>query len=165
MAVTVSDFRGDFPEFFDGNLYPDPQIDFWIEMAGLLMGGRWPDSHPNGERRSIRDFGIELFIAHNIVLERQAQATAARGGTPGISRGPISSEAAGGASVSYDTTSGLNPEDGHWNLTTYGTRLMSLVKLIGMGPIQVGFGFGPSYASGGGGWFGPGGGWRYGESW
>jgi hypothetical protein len=37
----------------------------------------------------------------------------------------------------YDTTAGIVPEAGHWNLTTYGMRFIQLVLMFGAGPIQV----------------------------
>lgn len=112
---------------------------------------------------SLYDVGTELFVAHNLVLERQAAKAANRGAPPGVSRGAIGSESAGGASVSYDTSSGLLTDAGHWNLTTYGTRFVELVRLVGAGPVQVGWGHSPVGV--GPAWPGPNGGYLSGQSW
>lgn len=167
MTVTATILRTDFPEFTDPTAYPDSQVNFWIMVAGLMMNPvRWSDRVPTGitPPRSLRDVGTELFVCHNLVLDRQAQRAATRGAVPGASFGIVTSEAAGGVSVSYDPNIGLDPADGMWNLSTYGLRFAYLLKLAGMGPIQVGGRIGGPRNSGGA-WIGPGGGWRIGESW
>jgi Protein of unknown function (DUF4054) len=90
--------------------------------------------------RSYIDYGTELFVAHNLVLSRQAQKSAVRNAPPGVTRGPIASEGVGGASVSYSNQLGLDPDDGHWNLTSYGVRFVEMLKLVGALPVQVGIG-------------------------
>lgn len=130
ITITVSQFRLDYPEFTDTTLYPDSQITYYLNLAGLLLNVcRWGN---------ILNVGAELFVAHNIAIERQAQATAINGGVPGISSGPVSSKSVDKVSVSYDTQAGLETGAGHWNLTIYGTRFIRLAKMMGSGPIYVG---------------------------
>jgi hypothetical protein len=129
MAVTVNVFRQDFPEFADDGSYPDSAVIFYLTLAGKLLNeARWGD---------VLDMGTELFIAHNLVLERNAQKTAAAGGVPGQNSGPLASKAVGPVNASYDTSAGIEEGAGHWNLTIYGTRFISLVRMFGAGPIQV----------------------------
>jgi hypothetical protein len=129
VTVTVDSFRVDFPEFADTTAYPNGGVQYWLTLAGLLL---------NAQRfGTVLDTATELFVAHNLVLERQAQKAAAAGGAPGINTGPVSSKTVGPVTQAYDTQAGIEEDAGHWNLTTFGTRFMSLVKMFGAGPIQV----------------------------
>lgn len=129
MTVTPASFRADYPEFTDTTAYPDSGVTYWLMIAGLLLNvQRWQD---------MLDVGTELFVAHNLVLERQAQKSAANGAAPGVSTGPISSKTVGPVTQAYDTAAGINQDAGHWNLTTFGTRFYQLMQMFGAGPIQV----------------------------
>ena len=130
--MDAATFRQDFPEFADPAKYPDSLINFWLRLATkLLRPERWAD---------VLDEGIELFAAHNIVLERHAQISVNGGGVPGMSVGVVNSKQVDKLSVGYDTSIGLDPAAGHWNLTTYGTRFYWLMRLAGMGGTQYGAG-------------------------
>ncbi len=130
MTVTAASFVVDFPEFADATLYPVGQINFWLTAASLLLPvARWT---------TLLDLGTELYVAHNLVIERKAQAEAANGAPPGVSTGPIANKSVDKASVGYDTTTASVEDAGHWNLTTFGTRFISLARMVGAGPIQVG---------------------------
>lgn len=129
--------------------------------ANITPSGATLSGGVNG--RSLYEIGTELLVCHHLVLERQAGKSARRGAPPGVSRGAISAEGAGGANVNYDSASALLKDAGHYNLTTYGTRYLSLLRLVGAGPIQVGFGSTPPNV--GPAWPGPGGGWLIGQSW
>lgn len=129
MTVTPASFRTDYPEFADTTAYPDSGVTYWLTVAGLLLNTlRWQD---------MLDVATELFVAHNLALERQAQKSAASGAVPGLSTGPVSSKTVGPVTQAYDTTAGIEEGAGHWNLTVYGTRFIGLVKMFGAGPIQV----------------------------
>lgn len=134
--VTVISFRTDFCEFEDINFYRDNDIAFWLKYASLLLDpNRWG---------SMFDIGIELFTAHNLVLERQAKLSSANGGVPGLGAGIISAKSVDTVSISYDTNSAMEKDAGQWNLTTYGQRYWKLMKMFGAGPIQVSGVFGIS---------------------
>lgn len=129
MTITPDGFRADFPEFADAAAYPDSGITFWLTVASKLLNPlRWQD---------MLETGTELFVAHNLVLERQAQKSATAGAPPGVSTGPIATKTVGPVTQAYDTTAGIEEGAGHWNLTVYGTRFIWLVKMFGAGPIQV----------------------------
>ena len=99
------------------------------------------------------DVMVELFVAHNLALEEQAVNSANVGGVPGVGVGGIvSSKSVGGVSISYDTTSGIEENAGHWNLTTYGKRFMRFVRIFGAGPAQLGVGCDPNGYTNGPGW-------------
>jgi hypothetical protein len=127
--MDVETFRTDFTEFADATAYPDSGVNYWLTVAGLMLDpSRWA---------TLLDLGTELFVAHNLALERQAQKTAANGGVPGISSGPLSAKAVDKVSASYDTAAGIVKDAGHWNLTTYGTRFIDLALMMGSGGLQL----------------------------
>ncbi len=137
-AITIAQFRRDFPAFGDQNLFPDDQVAFWAMVAASML---------NPSRfRSALSLCMELFIAHNVAIEAAAQLGADLGGIPGLARGVISGESGGGVSASYDTSSTTDPKAGHWNYTIYGQRLVRYINMAGMGPIYVGAGFFPTAA-------------------
>lgn len=130
MTIDKDQFRVDLPEFADKARYPDAVVTFWIGYAVKLTdAGRWQE---------LTDLGVELFAAHQLVLERRAMDEAAKGKVPGMSPGIVNSKSVDKVSVGYDTAGGAEPDAGHWNLTIYGTRYINLAREIGAGPIQVG---------------------------
>lgn len=144
MTITAAYFRTDFSEFGDTTLFPDSSINYWLQVAGLLLNtqrfGQPAASVSSPTPRNpntVNDIATELFVAHNIALEARASQESANGGVPGAMTGPISSKAVDKVSVSYDTAAGLDPDGGHWNLTIYGVRFLELMKMFGMGPITV----------------------------
>lgn len=146
ISVTLVQLRADFPEFSSTTSYPDAVVNFWLGVAGnMLIASRW------GNMLSV---GIELYAAHNLVLEAQDAMTTAVGGIPGVSKGLVSGESIDKGSVSYDSASAAEANGGNWNLTKYGTRFIRMAKMFGAGPIQLGIGFNPNPLSGEA-WSGP----------
>lgn len=147
MAIDAAQFRIDYPEFADTTLYPDSGVNYWLTTAALLLpAARW---------LTVLDLGTELFTAHNLVLERKAQAEAVNGIPPGVTTGPVSSKSVDKVSVSYDTGSAVVLDAGHWNNTVYGTRFIQLARMFGAGPVQVGVTPGCEPPFNGPPWFGP----------
>lgn len=156
-APTVANIRSDLPEFASAALYPPAVITYWLSIAKLLLNpNRWDDTPAATGEPTMLYFGAEMFVAHNLVLERQAEAAASRRGIPGQASGPISSKSVGPLSISYDTGAAAELEAGHWNLTVYGQRFVRLARMVGAGGIQVGVGFAPFGSMGA--WPGP---WPY----
>ena len=140
MAITVAQFRANFPMFSDTTRYPDQEVSFWLSVAGLMLNtGRWPTT-PGANGQSLLDIGTSLFVAHNLTLDLQATQRGNLGGPPGVQVGALASVGANGASVSYNTTIGVDVNDGQYNLTVFGLRFIQLAKMIGAGPIQLGIG-------------------------
>jgi hypothetical protein len=130
--MDAATFRADFTEFSSTSLYPDSAINFWLNLAGLLiLPTVWGDIQP---------FATELFIAHNLAIERAAIAGSAGGGVPGLNFGVTSGKTVDKLSITYDSQAGLVADAGHWNLTTFGTRFIQLARLAGMGGYQAGAG-------------------------
>ena len=122
-------FRTDFPDFADDAKYPDAQVNFYLGLGNKLLNGtRWAD---------VRDYGLELFVAHNLVLSAQDAESAASGDVPGTSTGAVASMAVDKVNISYDNTASLDEKAGHWNLTTYGKQFIRLARMVGAGGVQL----------------------------
>ena len=147
MAVTPATFRTHYPEFASTTTYPDAQVEYWIMVAGLLLRLE--------ALLSIYDVATELFVAHNLALEAMAQKAAATGGIPGIGIGAVNNKSVDKVSIGYDTSIGLDPKAGHWNLTTYGMRLWRILRMFGARGIQLGIGVCSGYGSSAQAWYGP----------
>lgn len=127
--MTPGDFRQGFPEFASTSDYPDSMIQFWLDWAPKLLNeSRW------GE---VFDLGVSLFTAHNISIEKRNLNAVVKGGVPGSSSMVMTASAVDKVSVSYDASAGLDPADGQWNLTNYGTRLIQILKMMGAGPLTI----------------------------
>jgi len=133
--VTAAEFRAAFPAFADPALYPNPELEFWIGLAYKLMDPfRWGD---------IIAYGAQLFVAHNLALS--FNDLGGQGQAPGAVTGAVTSASVDKVSYSRDPGSAMDPQNGHWNLTTFGLRYIRLVRMIGAGPVQIGAPFGPAY--------------------
>lgn len=128
--ITAAQFRANFTEFTSATIYPDAMINFWLGVAyKMVRACVWED---------MLDVGVQLYVAHNCVLEAQAKKAAATGQAPGTIVGPANSKGVDKVSVSYDIAAGTVPGWGNWNLTTYGTRFKYYVDIFGAGGIEVG---------------------------
>ena len=129
--MTPSDFRATFPEFADASAYPDTQVAFYIALGGKLHAAdRWGD---------LLDYGVSLFVAHELTLGAEAARQAKAKQTPGQVRGAVTSMSADGVSWSREGVSSVSdPSNGHWNLSTYGLRWKEMANLVGAGPVYVG---------------------------
>jgi hypothetical protein len=151
MTVSVATFRSDYPEFGDTVAFSDSGVIYWLGIAGLLLNtAKWGigSAAASSPPSTLYDFGTELFVAHNLTLEARAQAEAAVGAAPGVTTGPVSAKSVDKVSTNYDTASGLNPADTHWNLTVFGTRFIQLAKVRGITAIYVGGGCAPGPLNG-----------------
>ena len=137
-TVTVDQFRTDLPEFDvpDGTAaeaapFPDDTIQFWLNLAYKLLNyDRFGDD--------LMDVAVEMFTAHHVVLEAMNQREVDAKGLPGITKGAIAAKSVGDVSVTYNNNVVIDPEAKHWNYTNYGIRLYALMRLVGVGPLQVG---------------------------
>lgn len=150
--ISVEQFRQDLSAFSvatppvdGGPSYSNEDVQFWLNIAGIMLNQRrwgpsakdvWP-ALPTDLKLTQYDYGCELFVAHNLVLEAQANAAAANGAPPGVTEGPINSKSVDKVSVGYDTQAAIERNAGNWNLTTYGLRFIKLARFLGSGPLQV----------------------------
>lgn len=127
--MDAAQFRQDFPEFDDNIKHPDSAVNLWLNLgAKVLPADRWEDLH---------DIGMGLYVAHHLSLAATNQAQAMVGGTPGQTRGPLSSKAVDKVSASYDTGAVTLQDGGFFNLTTYGIQLLGMARMVGSGGIQI----------------------------
>lgn len=131
MAVTPTSFREAFPAFASETVYTEAAITFWLSVAAQFVNqSRWQEAY---------DLGLQLFAAHNLVLEQQAEESAAKGAPPGTSvGGVVSGKSVDKVSINYDTGAAAELDAGHWNMSTYGKRYIRFARMIGAGPIQIG---------------------------
>jgi hypothetical protein len=168
-AMLATQFVADFPEFNTSLVVPTPgtnpvqispsTIQYWANVAWAMLNtaySRWTaDGDPN---TTVFNMGLEMFVAHHVILEVLAQRDMDVGGIPGVAVGIVAGKSAGDVSISYDTGSVLEMNAGHWNYTIYGKRFYRLTQIIGAGPVQVGTpGCGPQNGA----WPGPGYPWLY----
>lgn len=127
--MDAAQFRQDFPEFADTTKYSDSSVNLWLNLGvKVLAPDRWCD---------YLDVGLELFIAHNIVLAAGNQLAEDVGGTAGQVKGPLTAKSVDKVSASYDAGSVALEDGGFYNLTTYGIRFLQLARMIGSGGIQL----------------------------
>jgi hypothetical protein len=128
--LTIEGFRQTFPAFRDPVNYPDEAIGFWINQAinfSPININRWGQFY---------DIGLRYYIAHNLALDRVSEITVSGGGAP-VGSGVANSKSVGGVSISYDVEFGSEEKAGHWNLTTFGTRFIRLLRMAGSAPVQL----------------------------
>lgn len=127
--MDIQTFRTDFPAFADPAVYPDAQVTFYLGLGGkLLSSPRWAD---------LRDYGLELFVAHNLVLSAMDAEASSAGDQPGTNTGAVASMAVDKVNISFDNNASLDDKAGHWNLTTYGKQFIRLARMIGTGGVQL----------------------------
>lgn len=115
-----------FPEFATT---PAGQITFWSEQAETLLPVKvWGTS---------REFGVELFTAHQLTLALGNARTAAVGGAGGGQQGGVTAKTVDKVSVSYDVNSVGELNGGHFNETNYGRQFLRLARMIGAGGRQL----------------------------
>lgn len=138
MPITAAQFRLDLPEFGNVAIFPNAALTYWLSLAYLMVrADRWGADGDTPGQPSVRDNGVEMFTAHNLVLEAAAQRSVATGNLPGIQTGAVSGKAVDKVSINYDAQAGLEPDAGHWNLTVYGTRFIKLARMAGSGGLQI----------------------------
>lgn len=130
-------FRVNFPAFASDVTYPNTMIQFWLDVAyKQVRSQQWG---------SETDLGVQLFVAHNCVLEAMAVKDSQTGSVVGGRVGPANNKGVDKVSVGYDTGAGTVPGWGNWNLTAYGTRFKYYVDMFGAGMIQSGAGSGVGF--------------------
>jgi len=116
-------------------------------QSGVNIGGNpfWGPSSltANSTPTTRADLATEMWVAHQLVLEKQAVDAAKRGGDPGTRIGVTTSKSVDGVSISFDVSAITENGAGYYNQTIYGMRFWRLAKAATGGPIQVGIGRAP----------------------
>lgn len=127
---TITDFRRDFPQFSDATNFPDPQIEFRLNLADVLLSEKVTG-------KKLFPYFVELFVAHYMVLWLADRRASLVGGAGGSTNGVQASKSVDKVSVSYDTGATLNPEAGFWNNTRYGAEFWQMITMFGAGGRQL----------------------------
>jgi len=145
--LTTTQFRAMFAEFSDTTKFPDPMIQVWLDQAPVDPCV-WQDRYQLGQG---------LWAAHE--LKKFGPGGLTSGGPNSGVGGIVSNKAVGPVSVGYDNSIGEEDGAGSYNLTIYGRQFWSILRLLPIGPIQVGPAAPPLYplagGGGGGAWIGP----------
>ena len=124
MALTVVTFRDQFPAFTE-SAHADGRVQFWLDLSTkLLKAERWGALFDNGQG---------LFVAHNLVLERQASAGGGNEGAPGL----VSGKTVGPVSKTYTAQDVTLAGAGNYNLTYWGREFMKLSRMVGAGGLVL----------------------------
>jgi len=121
--MDVETFRQHLPEFGDSVQFPDSTVSRWIDVAVLQL-------RPEAWGQML-EFGIELFVAHNLVIQQKARKSF------GTLEGPTSSKTIGPVSVSRDVSSVTFADAGLYNSTSYGVQFWQMARMAGMGGAQL----------------------------
>jgi len=114
-----------------GMIVPTAVIQTFINLASAsLQKARWTSSWL---------LGMHFFVAHycTLYLESEGNPTSIPGqvAMSGMGKGILVSKAAGDVSGSYEPI--IDEDWGSFNLTWYGQQLITIGKVIGMGPMYV----------------------------
>ena len=129
---TVTDpptFRSHFPAFEDVAKFPDPQVQFFIDMSTVMVSPMiWCQ---------MTQMGVELLTAHFLTLQQYMMSGGVAGGVPGMSTGIASSKSVSKVSISYDQTMGSMEGWGPFNYTIYGRQYAWYAQLVGTGGYET----------------------------
>ncbi len=127
--LDASSFRANRPEFGDTAVFSGAMIDRLLARAyRLLDANRW---------RTILDDGVEAWVAHHLVLAREAAVAVQSGDVPGMVRGMLTSESVDKVSAGYDTGSIALDDAGPYNRTAYGQEYWQLAQAVSIGGFQL----------------------------
>jgi hypothetical protein len=140
---TVTDpptFRLHFPAFADTTRYPDPTVQFFIDMATVMCSpGVWCN---------LQQMGVELMTAHFLAMQQYAmQGGTGPGMVPGMASGVRTSKSVSKVSVGYDASVTAMEGWGPWNYTIYGQQYAWYAQLVGTGGFEM-LGFGNELMAG-----------------
>ncbi len=127
MTVTATSFRLNHQEFADDHKYPDTLINQYIRLAQMFVReDRWGDA---------RDYGIELWVAHNVAIAGDKMAGGDIFGVLGI----MTSQHVGEVGFTADPKmlfQGLD-EIGFYARSSFGIQFFQLARMMGSGGVQV----------------------------
>jgi hypothetical protein len=129
VTITRADLITAFPEFASTSVYPESQVNFWIQEAvNQLSQARFGTSY---------DLACMLYVAHQISLSALASRAASAGSGAGgsFSLAPVSSKSVGPVSKSMDNNLTAFAGAGDWNATPYGQRFYGLLRRFAVGPL------------------------------
>jgi len=140
-------FRSHFPEFADTTVYPDTQVQWYLNLGGAMARqSRWCD---------LRQMGCELVCAHFLALRHYALLKTIPSGmvdgvsiptsVPGLASGLMQSKSVSKVSVSYNVDVTAIEGAGPWNYTVYGQQYywwLNIIGAPGFETLALGYGYG-----------------------
>lgn len=136
-------FLADFPQFTQSgaesgtpaSLVPGAMLDLFISQANeSVLPSRWG---------SMWRYAAGLYTAHFSTLYLKTYAPGSRNAAQAAGRamqaGTVKSSSMGDTSVSYDNSAVTAGTEkwGAWNATQYGSQLVTMARLVGMGGMYV----------------------------
>lgn len=129
VPVPAAQFRMAIPAFANTQRYGDDIVNYYLYLAQFNVNkDRWGEMYNQG---------MMWWAAHFITLDAADAAAAARGAAAGAASGLLTSKSVGSVSMGYDMATASEPDAGHWNLTIYGKRYFAMLKMAGMGGLQI----------------------------
>lgn len=145
---TAEMFRKDFPQFTKRippesekgeetviSLVPEQMLDMFIAQANdSVLPSRWG---------SVWQYASGLYVAHFASLYLKTYAPGSDSAAQAAGRadqvGTIKSAAMGDTSISYDNSAVTAGTEkwGAWNATQYGSQLVTMARMVGMGGMFV----------------------------
>lgn len=129
--MDIAQFRLDFPQFKDTDVYTDDMCTYWSNQAERL--------HAPSRFGDMYNDIIELYTAHCITLQAGEIAVAANGGFPAGMAGAVTSKKVGDVSINYDSQYSFENDAGWFNSTMYGRQYVNLARMYGRGGSMAGF--------------------------
>jgi len=129
--MDIAQFRLDFTQFADEDVYTDSMCTYWSNQAEKL--------NSEAQFGEVYNDVIELYTAHCITLQAGEIATANQGGFPAGMAGAVTSKKVGDVSVNYDSQYSFENDAGWFNLTIYGRQYLQLKRMYGKGGFMAGF--------------------------
>lgn len=138
-AYTVAAFLEDFPQFCDTvqnkSLVPESMLQLFIDQVNdSVLPSRWG---------SMWRYAAGLYVAHfaAMYLKTYSDGSMSAGQAAGNAeqKGVVKTVAMGDTSVSYDNSAVTAGTEkwGSWNSTQYGSQLVTMARMVGMGGMYV----------------------------
>jgi hypothetical protein len=122
-------FIANYPEFSNSVAYPSMQIQFYLTNGYQdCSSRRWG---------SMQDRGVQLYVAHNLVLAMRRARAASTGAPPGQAQGMISAKTVDKVTIGYSPDKVALEKGGDWNLTDYGIQFLRIARMVGSGGLQL----------------------------
>lgn len=133
---TVEMFQADFPQFYNTGsppalLLPESVLQNFIDQANdSVLPSRWG---------SMWRYAAGLYVAHFAALYLKTYApssdNSSQVATSAAQVGVVKNATMGDTSIGYDNSAVTAGTEkwGAWNLTQYGTQLVTMARMVGMG--------------------------------
>lgn len=123
--MDITQFRLDYPDFKDADVYTDSMCTYWSTLAEKL--------HSPSVFGNVYTEVIEVYTAHCLTVQESNIQDSQSGNAPGQEAGAVSSKTVGSVSLAYETAATMELDGGWFNLSKYGRQYLQLAKMFGCG--------------------------------